>query len=234
MGRPANGYRNADGKRIPGVTTILGRFKDSGGLIHWAWQTGMDGNDYRAVRDRAAEAGTIAHALVECHIKLVTADTDELKEQATADHKALNQQCVEVETAIMDKAEQAYMAYCKWESQTKVEIVAQEMPLVSEVYQFGGTPDAIGTIGGELCLLDWKTSNSVYTDYILQIAAYKALWEENHPDQLISGGFHLLRFSKEAGDFTDHFFGELDDAWTMFRLHREAYELDKLLKKRVK
>jgi hypothetical protein len=36
MARPKGGYRNAEGVRVPGVTTIIGRFKDSGGLINWA------------------------------------------------------------------------------------------------------------------------------------------------------------------------------------------------------
>src|ERR1051326_3779732 len=33
---PTQPYRTKNGKRVPGVTTILSRFKDSGGLIWWA------------------------------------------------------------------------------------------------------------------------------------------------------------------------------------------------------
>ena len=116
---------------------------------------------------------------------------------------------------------------------SKLEIVAQEMQLVSEQYRFGGTPDAIGMIRGELCLVDWKTSNGIYSDYLLQIAAYRLLWEENHPDQPLNGGFHLCRFSKEHGDFAHHYFRELDDARKMFIHLRAAYEFDATLKKRA-
>jgi len=80
---------------------------------------------------------------------------------------------------------------------------------------------------------DWKTSNAIYPDHIIQLAAYKVLWEENHPDQPITGGFHLCRFSKEHGDFAHHFWSELDDAWEQFLLFRQAYDIDKKLKKRV-
>jgi hypothetical protein len=107
------------------------------------------------------------------------------------------------------------------------------MPLVSEVYQFGGTPDAIGRVNGELCLLDWKTSNSVYSDYLLQLAAYRVLWEEINPDRPLMGGFHLLRFSKEHGDFAHHFYRDLSEAWEMFAHHRAAYGLDAALRKRA-
>jgi hypothetical protein len=58
------GYYLADGTRVPSVTTIIGRFKESGALIHWAWSIGRAGKDYREERDKAADAGTMAHAAV--------------------------------------------------------------------------------------------------------------------------------------------------------------------------
>ena len=58
------GYYLVDGTRVPSVTTVLGRFKESGPLIHWAWGLGIQGKDYREERDKAADAGTLAHAAV--------------------------------------------------------------------------------------------------------------------------------------------------------------------------
>jgi hypothetical protein len=81
--------------------------------------------------------------------------------------------------------------------------------------------------------LDWKTSNGVYPDYLIQIAAYRQLWEENNPLKLLTGGFHLLRFSKEHADFAHHYWSELNDAWDQFVLFRRSYDLDKIIKKRV-
>ena len=70
MPTPRKGYYLADGTtRVPSVTTITGRFKDSGGLIYWAWQQGVDGKDFREERDKAAEAGSLSHAMVEADIK---------------------------------------------------------------------------------------------------------------------------------------------------------------------
>ena len=40
MARPKDGYKNNEGKRVPGVTTIIGRFKDSGALMYWAFEQG--------------------------------------------------------------------------------------------------------------------------------------------------------------------------------------------------
>ena len=61
---PTQIYKTKDGKRVPSVTTITGRFKESGGLIWWAWDLGIQGIDYRKVRDSAADAGTLAHAMI--------------------------------------------------------------------------------------------------------------------------------------------------------------------------
>ena len=61
-------------------------------------------------------------------------------------------------------------------------------------------------VANGLVLLDYKTSNGVYSDMLIQLAAYKNLWEENRPDLPITGGCHLLRFAKERGDFAHHYF----------------------------
>ena len=74
MPHPRQGYRDKDGKRVPGVTTIIGRFKDSGGLLWWAFEQGKSAergeiNSLYDKRDEAGESGTIAHALVEMFIR---------------------------------------------------------------------------------------------------------------------------------------------------------------------
>jgi len=71
MPTPKEGYYLADGTRVPGVTTIISRFKESGGLMYWAWNEGREGRDYRDTSRTAADAGTLAHALVESRIKHV-------------------------------------------------------------------------------------------------------------------------------------------------------------------
>lgn len=219
MPHPKEGYRTKDGARVPGTTTIIGRFKESGALLKWAWQQGRDGKDLYETRDTAANIGTAAHAMVEARIRGLD------PEKALTDSGLANEH--------KERARGAFSAYETWASMSRLEVVEQEMTLVSEKYRFGGTPDAIGLVNGKLCLVDWKTSNHVYADYLLQLAAYRQLWEENHPDRPLDGGFHLCRFAKEYGDFSHHYFPELADAWEMFKHLRSAYEFDKVLKKRA-
>jgi len=224
MPHPKGGYKNKDKKRVPGVTTIGGRFKDAGGLLYWACDQGKaiergEISNLYDKRDEAGEAGTFAHDLV---FKDIRKDPDDPLPQYKG------------ETEIEKWAWQGFRNYSNWAEDSKIKIIDQEMELVSEEYQYGGCPDAIGMDSrGQLCLLDWKTSKGIYVDYLVQLAAYKHLWEENHPEQPLVGGLHLLHFSKEYADFHHHYWSELDDAWEQFKLFRKAYDLDKKLKRRI-
>jgi hypothetical protein len=209
-------YLLADGTPVPSVTTIISRFKESGGLIHWAWAEGAAGRDYRVTRDAAANSGTIAHAMVESSIRGAPFTPPE-----------------DVDPAVVKRASMAFANYLLWARQSRLEAVDTERRLVSEKHRFGGTLDAM-LISGKLSLGDWKTSDSVYSDYLIQLAAYGILWAEHYPDRPIEGGFHLLRFAKDAPDFVHYHFGELQDAAQAFLLMRELYDIDKRLKARVR
>jgi hypothetical protein len=213
---PTEGYF-VNGTRVPGTTTIIGRFKDSGALIYWAWNQGREGKDFRETVKSAGDAGTLAHAMVEADLK-GTLFTENFRD---------------ISLEVRHNATQAFKAYQSWKKQTKLKVVSLECPLASAEYLYGGTPDGIVETGGSLAIVDIKTGSGVYRDALLQVAAYAQLWEENNPGQKIKGGFHILRFAKEAGDFAHHFFPNLDEALEMFLLLRKAYDIDLKLKKRA-
>lgn len=214
-GRPTK-YRLQDGTIVPGVTTVTNRFKDAGGLIHWAYTCGVEGIDYRRARDDAGDSGTLAHRMIEAHIH------DEPWDES---------QEARIDPAVLKRAKNAFQNFLQWKDQTKLELVVTELPLVSETHRFGGTLDAIGMVKGELCLVDWKTSNGVYADYLVQVAAYVQLFEENKGTRL--NRVHLLRFDKEYDGSHHHQWGRdvIDDAWKYFELGLRMFEIDKRLKK---
>ncbi len=267
MPTPREGYYLKDGTRVPSVTTILGRYKDAGGLINWSWKLAYDPlqqavallknydaeraaiflasnplvrADYNAVRESAADAGTLAHAAVEAHIKeqaarVATASKSQLKRLRHSPPnwpeliKALDRPADEETIA---RAKNAFESFLNWAGQSNLIVTHTEIRLVSEAHRFGGTPDAM-FIHGKRALGDWKTSNSIYAEYLMQIAAYGILWEEHYPDDPITGGYHLLRFDKTYADFTHKHWNELETAKIAFLKLREAYELEKELKKRA-
>jgi len=218
MPTPKAGYYNKAGKKVPGTTTVIGRFKESGALIYWAYNRGKEGLELYESRDKAAELGTFVHDMVERYV----AKDDP--------HRGIDTFSDEDKKSILS----AFGAFEEWFESNKFEIVEQEVQLVSEIHQYGGTPDAIALDGkGRLVLLDWKTSDGVYSDHLVQLGAYRMLWNEIHPDNPLTGGSHLCRFAKQHGDFAHHFFPDLSKAERQFVLFREAYENDKELKKRV-
>jgi hypothetical protein len=197
MARPSSGYYAADGKRIPGCTTIIKCLDDSEGLIFWAGQLGLQGIDYRTVRDAAANAGTLAHDLIEAEIRGWPAPACDDEEQ-------------------MRKASNVLKRFKEWHEQTKAVIESHERPMVSEKHRFGGTPDAVATINGRRVLLDWKSSNSVRAPYLAQLGGYAILLEECEgwmPEEA-----HLLRFDKECESWTHHYWGA-----SVLALGREAF-----------
>jgi hypothetical protein len=218
MARPAGGYK-IDDVRVPGVTTITGRFKDSGGLLHWAWEQGRDGKDFRETRDAAADAGTACHEMIECDWRGEPFDGATYKPEVLA------------------KAEHAFLAYLEWKQQTKLTVLHAELTLLSKIHRFGGTLDAI-MVNGKLRLGDYKTSNGVYADMLVQVAGgYSLLWRENYPDQPLDG-MELIRFSKpkEPDDpisFSHHYWSAeiFPLCEREFLLFREAYDLDKRIGK---
>jgi hypothetical protein len=104
--------------------------------------------------------------------------------------------------------------------------------MVSEKHQYGGKPDYVGAVSGELSMVDWKTSERVYPDMLVQLAAYGTLWEENYPDYPLTGGYHLLCLGKESATFTHHHFealpGAIDAFLHLLSLHQLGTELEGL------
>jgi hypothetical protein len=214
MARPEGGYRNAAGQRVPGTSTIAKVGSDPGGLIHWAWQQGVDGLDYREIRDTTAGVGTMVHEAAEAW-------------------KQGQPYVFEGPPELVTKAQTGFGAFVEWAGQTKLKIQETEVSLVSERHQYGGTFDAL-LIGGKRAMADYKTAAALYPEHLLQVVAYGKLWEEHHPDRPIDGGYYILRFSRDYGDFTASWFGELEDAWQAFLHCRALYDLKTRLGRRCR
>lgn len=212
MPTPREGYRLADGTKVPGVTTVIGGSLgwNKQQLMWWANQEGLAGRNHRDTSQAAADAGTLAHAMVEARI---------LGRDFTVP--------ADVPPDVVVKARRAFTGYCEWEADSRLRIVATEIRLVSERHRFGATPDAIALRREEaLCLPDWKSSRGTYADHVLQLAAYGRAFEEVTGIEL-TGGFYLCRFDKNSGGFSTKWWPReaLDGAWRAFLACRELYDL---------
>lgn len=215
MPRPSAGYFNAAGIQVPGVHDVTSRYQDKQGLIHWAYGQGKAGKDL--YEPRVLDVGTVVHRMAELDLR------------GAAD-PAISKVPFEMLTARedIDTALRCYAEFRVWRQEHDVRIVAIEESLVSEQYQYGGTPDAVAVIDGQLSLLDLKTAKTVrevFLDQRLAMAAHGALWREHHPGRPVTA-HHLLQLPKDGTKFAHHVFDDLATEWEMFRLQLACWRLE--------
>jgi len=217
---PTQIYKTKDGKRVPGVTTVIGQLGWSKNpLMYWACQQGQKYHDiptYEALnkeREAAANAGTVTHEMIDCDLKKKKFDGSKYSPET------------------LSKAETGFLNYLEWKRGANLEVIESETPLVSEQHRYGGTIDCPSIIRDKFTILDWKTSNGIYEDYLIQIAAYGVLWQENFPEQPVKGGYDLLRISKETGAFAHYHWDSLPLCFDAFMHLRSLYDLKDKLKK---
>lgn len=203
-------YKMADGTRVPSVTTILGVLNKPA-LLDWAWKLGVQGLDYKTVRDNAADIGTLAHGMVMAHL---TGTEFDKSEYSPAD---------------VTQAENCLIKYWDWEKGHKIEVIEVEKPMVSEIYKFGGTIDCLAKVDGDLVLIDHKTGKAIYSEMFYQLAAYRQLLSETGHNITSA---RILRIGRDDTEgFEERQMIDLDRHFELFKHCLEIYRLQAELRK---
>ena len=143
-------YYTQDGKRVPGVTTVL-RVVNKPALVPWANKLGLQGIDTRKYVDRLASVGTLAHYWIEG--LLLTGKDPDLSEWSQEQQ---------------DLDSNSVLKFLKWRGQHDLWVIETEKPLASETYRYGGTLDILADVDGRRGLIDIKTSKAIYDDHMYQ------------------------------------------------------------------
>lgn len=156
-------YKLESGAIVPGVTTVtgVGLGWNTQVLIRWANKMGLSGIDTAKYVDDKAAIGTLAHAMVTDSLQGIETDTDDYSK---------NQ---------IESAENSALSFFEWAAGKEIKPLLIETPLVSESYEFGGTPDIYAEVAGTRELIDLKTGSGIYDEMIIQVTAYKYLLIEN-------------------------------------------------------
>jgi hypothetical protein len=229
-------YKNKSGKRLKSVTTLINAHLgwSKGALIGWTRKHCLKGEDSMGIMKEAGRIGTLAHKMIEEFIKGGSVLLDDYTPNE------------------ISQAKTAYYGYYKWQQDNHVKFIETEMKLVSEKYGFGGTFDAVAIVNGKLVICDWKTSNAVHDEFLVQLAAYRQLWNEHIdkkytventpvaksiPGVLVSRkkmwkikGAILLKLDKEEkGVYEEHHYKikDLNWGWRIFKLILKLQELKK-------
>jgi hypothetical protein len=204
-------YVASDGKRVPGVTTILGVLNKPA-LVGWANRLGLDGVDVNKYRDEAAAIGSLAHYLIESELKG--------EEPDLADYTP----------AQVERASESLASFHAWREQHELDAIFVEKQLVSDDPRYGGTLDFYGRCDGRLALLDFKTSGAIYPEHKIQVAAYAKLLRI-HEYRLQE--VRVLQIGRTEGEsFSEHVLSrqQLSIGWAIFTHALDIYALQKQLK----
>ena len=204
-------YKLADGKRVPGVTTITGIMAKPA-LIPWANKLGLEGIEVGKYVDDLADIGTLSHKMVEDHIAKRETDFSDYSENQKG------------------QSENAVLKFYGWEDENEVEYLESEMVMISEKYRYGGTCDIYCKLNGKLTLLDLKTGRAIYDEAYTQVAAYRNLLLEH--DRKVED-VRILRIGRDEGEgFDDICVPKIDKHWERFLACLSVYELNKELRRR--
>jgi len=214
---PTQPYKNSKGERLPSVTQCLSVLAKPA-VIHWAWQLGIEGLDYRKVKDDASNTGTLVHDLILNDLSGTKPDLSRwTKDQIRS-------------------TDASWIKWNEWREKHKVEPILLEAALISNEYQYGGTFDFFGRIDDEVVLADFKTSKALYVENFCQLAAYEQLvWEcgkmVNTAKKPLS--LRVIRVGKENGGELKEYVLPREDVekyWNMFLATKTIYEINKSAK----
>jgi hypothetical protein len=209
---------NAAGQPVPATHDPISRFMDRGALMHWAHKRGTEG------------------------LPLYARDAIDIAVHAMCDLDLKGQPDKEITKALWDaglsphdhdKAMRAFMQFRKWRVSCHVKPIALETSLVSELHQYGGTPDCVALIEGRVSLIEFKTSVKPYPDHLVAIAAHAQLWNENNPNRAIEA-FHWIGLPKDGTEFKHDAYADLSTQWEIFCGYLDLWRLEKgLTRKRA-
>lgn len=123
------------------------------------------------LKDQAADLGSRAHAFIDRIIR--------------------NEEPADVPPEIAAPVQ----AFHEWWKGSGIELVMGDTPVASREYGYGGSLDALGRKDGKFIVLDWKTSNAIYPEYALQVAAYAQALRETY--EIECNEAIIVRFGKK-------------------------------------
>lgn len=171
-----------DDLNVPRVTKIIRRCIHSEGLMSWANYMGFKHQSYTKILSHAAEVGS------QCHARI------------NAFFEPKNKQPMQ----LLEEANYAYESFNKWYNY--VCSIANVKPILHEYTitckYFGGTLDGLYRINDKVYIIDYKTSNHVDFDYMLQLAAYIFMLEEY--EKITIDGAIILQLSKSSIDYNEY------------------------------
>lgn len=187
-------FKDDKGNYLISVTGATGIIDKSRPLIYWAvglardylfekLGKGITGNDileatkqHTIFKKKAADIGTQIHEWVGDWIM-------GKKPEMPEDEKVVN----------------GITAFLKFQKEHKIKWLESERVVYSKKHKFVGILDAIGKMGKELVLVDFKSSKGIYPEMPIQVGGYQIAYEEETTKKIDKR--IIVKFGKDTGEF---------------------------------
>jgi len=173
---PDGRYYRRNGEYYPSVTYVLSHYPKGKFFEDWLKKVGYSA-DY--IVKKASEEGTQVHEMIEAYLK-----GEELK-------------FLEHGRPMYDPyIWEMFLRFVDFWEEYQPTLIEAEVHLFSDELKIAGTCDMVCEIGGELWIVDFKTSNHLQTTYDLQTAIYAKCFEECYGKKVNRTGVLWLKSSK--------------------------------------
>ena len=148
---------------VPSVTWIAGFYPKGIQFYQWLAKKGWD--EAEAIKSAAGDKGSKVHSAIEALLN---------GQEVKMDSQFLNRSKGEMEELTVEEYE-CILSFADWwktlpEQKT---IISTEITVWSDAHGYAGTVDLVLEMEGVYWIVDIKTGQSVWSEYELQVSAYK-------------------------------------------------------------
>lgn len=153
-------------KAVPSVTWIAGHYPKGIAFMKWLAEQGWD--EAQAIKRAAGDKGSKVHEAISAIFNGV---------EVRIDSKFVNRTNGREEELTPEEIE-CISSFLAWRSTLEsFEPVAWDLTVFSDFHDYAGSVDLIARVNGILYVIDFKTSQQVYSEYELQVSAYRTAIE---------------------------------------------------------
>jgi len=188
-------------KYVPSVTWITSYYPKGIAYHKWLAQKGWD--EAEALKIAAGDKGSKVHSAI---VDLLDGN------EVTMEAQYFNNSTEEMEELTLEEYEALMSFVAWWRSLVKPRILARELIVFDDDFNYAGTVDLICEINGIPWVIDFKTSQYIWPSHELQVSAYKNVIDKDNVTEHKIGILQLgFRKNKRKYKFT-----EIKDKFDLF------------------
>ena len=191
-----------NGKRAPGVTSIIAGAIPKPALMYWSANVAADHFRSMLEEDTTYTAEYLDEVCKEARAAHVTKKTD-AGACGTQVHNWIEayikgQRPKPSEDPVVRGA---VMRFLSWKKARGVKFLSSEQIVYSRFYDYAGKVDFFALIEGKLWLCDIKTSKAIFPEFWVQTGSYLLARTEEYPEEISKfAGVCIIRVGKEDGE----------------------------------